>query len=243
MINYIDAHSHFSDDLLKNKNRYISKGICGTICNATVETDWNKISENVVKNDFFAGAIGIHPWMISEIKNGWEDRLGKKLEENKLLMVGEIGLDKNKPDIDSQIICFIKQLQIAHTFNRGAHIHCVGMWDKLLHILKENIRKNPPFIVFHSYTGGAGLIKNLADKYNAFFSYSPHSINNKSEKMIDAIFATPENRLLLESDSDVLTDVIKIADTVCQIKQANQEKLMDSIYKNSILIMNNGQIK
>ncbi len=244
MSKYIDIHCHIKDISSKDTEQYLSSGIVGAICNATAEDEWAQIiSASELQNNFFSGAIGIHPWKIHEAKANWEERLIQKLQENTKLMVGEIGLDKTKDNFDFQIEYFISQLKIAHILSRGAHIHCVGAWDKMLYILKENKKQNPPFIVFHSYTGGAELIKQLQDKYNAYFSYSPRTIKNISKKAYESILMTPADRLLLESDSDKITDVIQIATQICEIKKEDKEKLIDTIYKNSIIIKNNGQTK
>ena len=244
MSKYIDIHCHIKDISSKDTEQYLSSGIVGAICNATAEDEWAQIiSASELPNNFFSGAIGIHPWNIQETKPNWEERLIQKLQENTKLMVGEIGLDKTKDNFDFQIEYFISQLRIAHILSRGAHIHCVGAWDKMLYILKENKATNPPFIVFHSYTGGAGLIKQLINKYNAYFSYSPRTIKNISKKAYESILMTPADRLLLESDSDKITDVIQTATQICEIKKEAKEKLIDTIYKNSIIIKNNGQTK
>ena len=244
MSKYIDIHCHIKDISSKDTEQYLSSGIVGAICNATTEDEWAQIiSASELPNNFFSGAIGIHPWNIQETKPNWEERLIQKLQESTKLMVGEIGLDKQKANFDFQIEYFISQLRIAHILSRGAHIHCVGAWDKMLYILKENKKQNPPFIVFHSYTGGAGLIKQLQDKYNAYFSYSPRTIKNISKKAYESVLMTPADRLLLESDSDKITDVIQIATQICEIKKEDKEKLIDTIYKNSIIIKNNGQTK
>lgn len=244
MSKYIDIHCHIKDTSSKDTEQYLSSGIVGAICNATAEDEWAQIiSASELPNNFFSGAIGIHPWKIQETKPNWEERLIQKLQESTKLMVGEIGLDKTKDNFDFQIEYFISQLRIAHILSRGAHIHCVGAWDKMLYILKENKKQNPPFIVFHSYTGGAELIKQLQDKYNAYFSYSPRTIKNISKKAYESILMTPADRLLLESDSDKITDVIQIATQICEIKKEDKEKLIDTIYKNSIIIKNNGQTK
>ena len=244
MSKYIDIHCHIKDISSKDTEQYLSSGIVGAICNATAEDEWAQIisASNLTKN-FFSGAIGIHPWNIQAAKPNWEERLIQKLQESTKLMVGEIGLDKTKDNFDFQIEYFISQLRIAHILSRGAHIHCVGAWDKMLYILKENKKQNPPFIVFHSYTGGAELIKQLQDKYNAYFSYSPRTIKNISKKAYESILMTPADRLLLESDSDKITDVIQTATQICEIKKEDKEKLIDTIYKNSIIIKNNGQTK
>lgn len=244
MSKYIDIHCHIKDISSKDTEQYLSSGIVGAICNATAEDEWAQIiSASELPNNFFSGAIGIHPWNIQETKPNWEERLIQKLQENAKLMVGEIGLDKTKDNFDFQIEYFISQLRIAHILSRGAHIHCVGAWDKMLYILKENKKQNPPFIVFHSYTGGAELIKQLINKYNAYFSYSPRTIKNISKKAYESILTTPADRLLLESDSDKITDVMQIATQICEIKKEAKEKLIDTIYKNSIIIKNNGQTK
>lgn len=186
---YSDAHCHIT--------KIPAPDIACCICNATNESDWDKIIENTNSETIF-GAIGIHPWHLDSIKPGWESRLYAKLIQNPTIMVGEIGLDKYKPDMPQQIQIFTTQIKIAGELRRPISLHCVGAWDKVMHILKAMGHNLPPAILAHGFNENAQIITQTADKYNIYFSYSAH---NSTPNLPDIIRATPNSRILTESDA------------------------------------------
>lgn len=218
MNNYIDAHCHYSG----GKN---------TFFNATRPDEWDAVVAHV--RDGGHGAIGIHPWYISDANNNAIDKLRQILAKNPKLMVGEIGLDKYRPDMDRQIEIFCQQLYIATQMRRGVHIHCVGAWDKMQKILKCRGQKLPPFILFHRYSGNVADMPRLAEKYNAFFSYN--NVNDATR-----IAQTPGARILVESDMNIPTDTTQIIQNIAAIRNTTHAEMWDILYKNFIRMVQNG---
>lgn len=179
------------------------------------------------------GAIGIHPWYIGDAHNNAIDKLRQILAENPKLTVGEIGLDKYRPDMDRQIEIFCQQLDIATQMGRGVHVHCVGAWDKMLNIMKSCGQKLPPFILFHRYSGNVADMPRLAEKYNAFFSY--HNAQD-----IVRIAQTPTNRILVESDMDIPTDTTQIVKDIAAIRHTTYAEMLNIFHKNFIRMIQNG---
>lgn len=188
MTKYFDAHCHIINQTP------IPKSI-GAICNATTQSDWQSVIDQSARQTNIWGAIGIHPWYIDNIKNTWARDLKKVLIDNPELMIGECGIDKNKNNLDKQIEIFQTHLAIAHELRRGIHVHCVGAWDVMMRILKQNQKCLPPFIMFHKYSGNPADIDRLSNEYNAYFSYHV----NASARRVQA---TPKDKILIETDSD-----------------------------------------
>lgn len=201
MNKYLDAHCHLFDVLLPDN--------IGAIVNATKPADWDAVIRLSNEKPNVWGAIGVHPWYLADLPNDWDVRLYDLLVRNPNIMVGEIGLDKHKLDMDKQIAVFVRQLEIAHNLSRGVHIHCVGAWDKVLHIFKSYAKKMPPFVLFHRFDGKAQDIVRLVNKYNAYFSYhkiTPELLSN-----------TPIDRILVETDSTNPAQVVAITDSVATL--------------------------
>lgn len=224
MPEYIDAHCHCS-----------AVPTIGAIVNAAKISDWGRVVE--LSNCGIYGAIGVHPWYISDLPADWSERLFDMLIENPDLLVGEIGLDKHKPDMESQISVFKQQLCIAHQLKRGVCIHCVGAWEHMLHMLKANRNKLPRFILAHGYTGPINQMQKLADEYNMYFSYGPRNIKNPSH-----ILSTPRDRILAETDSANSSDVINVVNQIADILHIDHREMADIIYNNTIRMLENGQI-
>lgn len=224
MNRYTDAHCH-----IITKNDY--KNIVGRISNATCEHDWQNLLQLVNQKDIFI-CLGIHPWFINTAKSGWDTRLAKILQENPKIMVGETGIDKHKPDIKTQEQVFIRHLEIAHEYKRPLHLHCVGAWDKILHIFKTHEKNMPPVIVAHNFNGSQTQITKLADKYNVYFSYSARQLSKPSAKTIANICSTPNTRLLVESDTSDDSMEFQQLDTALRTIIENKGVSTEQINKN-----------
>lgn len=217
---YIDSHCHLSSDT----------HICGVgaIYNAVQPSDWRAITSAIDDNSDIFGAVGIHPWHISSVYNGWDADLTDLLMGYPELMLGEIGLDKHWPDMDAQIAALNIQLNIAHKLNRGVCLHCVGAWDKLLFLLKQNQNELPRFILSHGYTGPVADTEKLSDRYNMYFSYGPRDLI-KPVRLI----ATPLDRILAETDSNNPENVIGVVKVISDILGIAPGKMADIIYANT----------
>ena len=244
MHKYIDAHCHLQHsenpcDVMINAQSY---GIVGAICNSATSNDWDDILALHKKCKNIYSCIGVHPWEINNIKFDWHSALHNILQNNPDVMIGECGLDKNYPDMQQQEQFFIAHLDAGHKYGRTVHIHCVGAWDRIMHILKSCGKNLPPKIVAHSFAGPANIIEQLATKYNAYFSYSPMITDSRYRRAIDALINTPQNRILIESDSDNPSVVIDVANAVAKIKSIAADKMSDIIYNNTITVLTDGQI-
>lgn len=217
---YTDAHCHI---LTPPHNEVVC-----CICNATNENDWNKVINNSNSENVFA-CIGIHPWHINNIRPGWESRLYETLAQNPTVMVGEIGIDKHKPNIEAQTQIFTTQLEIAANLKRPLHLHCVGAWDKILHIFKAMGNNMPPTILAHKFNDSPQIIEQIADKYNVYFSYS-------TESAPAIIRATPTTRILIESDTfdaeNQIQNITTTTDHIAEITQFDPNEISEQIYEN-----------
>ena len=234
MQKYIDAHCHILSD--ETMNAAVARGVGRFIVNSTAPADWAAVVNMAQRENVF-GAIGIHPWYVSEIYDGWDTELIDVLNKNPDLMVGEIGLDKNRGDIDAQEPVFRRQLQIAHDMARVAHVHCVGAWGQMVNIL--HVENLPPAMVLHCFSGAPELVRELT-ACGAYFSFGADVMNINHKKMRDAVAVADENRILVESDAADGTMPDKIPDVVAEIAKIrgkNADDLVKIIYENTMGIL------
>ena len=203
------------------------------ICCSVGEDDWKKLINimNSDKNVF--GAFGIHPWVIESVKDGWENRLYDLLNTNRDFMVGEIGLDKYKPNMEKQISVFTKQLEIAIQLKRNVFIHCVGAWDKIFHILKQYQRNKLPLMIAHGFNGSDEILHKLLNNYNVMFSFS------EIDKDLDSsrIQEIDENKILVETDGKSNNNLSELIDKIANVK--NNNDISNIIYNNTKQVLQN----
>ena len=122
--------------------------------------------------------------------------------------------------------------QIAIKLKRSVFLHCVGAWDKILHILKQYKKSELPTIVAHGFNGSVEILDTLINNGNVFISFNkvaPEYIQN-----------TPINKILVETDGKnniVLSDMV---DKISNIKSENNAG--EIIYENTLKVLRNGQI-
>lgn len=230
---YLDAHCHLTPDVDLDTmlSRAAKIGVDGMLCNAAQFSEWDDIINATRLCSSVHGAIGIHPWHISHAPENWATILQDLLHQNPELSVGEIGLDKNYPDIDAQQDAFVTQLNIAYQLGRGVSVHCVGLWDRLFDVLRMCQNKLPRFLVLHSYSGPAFNMEKSANQFNLYYSYGPRNLLMR--RFSDCVTHTPLSRLLIESDGSnpsVLPDVLN---AIARELNLAPSHLSDIIYSNS----------
>lgn len=236
---FFDAHTHLQmiSDLPTEIQKANNVGVRDFICNSTGPNDWKKVISISKEHSNIHIALGVHPAYILNLPEHWLENLETLLWTHSKAHIGEIGLDKLKPEMDLQEEVFAKQLRLAHKLNRPAHIHCVRAWDRLLHIFKTQYGQMPPKILLHSHHGNADLIEEMAKKYNAYFSYSSIFLPENRLKVRACIKATPENRIMIESDAPDLTsspaDIPHLVSQMAKIVGKDTSQMQQILYRNA----------
>ncbi len=226
MQKYIDAHCHYIAPVPDG-------AVCGFIYNSARPCDWS-VAVDAMRVNGGAGAIGVHPWYVDELSCDWVDQMAQLLRANPKLMVGEIGLDASRGDIDAQMPVFIRQLDLAREFGRVAHIHCVRAWDKILHIFATH--KMPPAVVLHGFRGTPEIVSAIMRHANAYFSFGANP--GATARAIEP------DRILVESDAASISVARGILPrTVAQIADlvgCNAQTMAETIYNNTQRMIKNG---
>ena len=225
----IDAHSHV--DYITHHHQ---TDVVGTVVCTTKESEWNALSNLCNQDTNIYGVFGVHPWFVDSVEDGFELRLEHLLKNNTSYMIGEIGLDKNKPDMDKQIDVFIKQFNVAVRLHRTMFVHCVGVWDKILHILKQYKKSELPTIVFHAFKASNDILQNLLSCYdNVMFSFNKNVVYSRNSR----IEQIPINRILVESDGKTDIELKYIIERIVELK--HDVDIDNFIYDNTLKVLYN----
>ena len=149
----IDTHCHlfrsYYEDLdnlivkLKENNIYCIVNGCEYFSNIE--------SVELSNNDNIYAAVGYQPTELDNIGDDYIEVLEGMLDNNKVVAIGEIGLDYywNKDNRNIQIEVFKKQLELASKYNLPVIIHSRDAVGDVYNILKEyNVRG-----VIHAFSG------------------------------------------------------------------------------------------
>ncbi len=92
--------------------------------------------------------VGIHP---NDATDDWRTELQelevllKQKEQNKIVGIGEAGIDKHYPDynLQRQVDAFRAQIELALTYDVGLVVHSRDAYDETLRALEEYVRHEP----------------------------------------------------------------------------------------------------
>ncbi len=204
-VRFYDAHNHLQDERFAEQREHIvavaaQNGIARMVVNGSCEEDWPPVAELAQKFPQVLPSFGYHPWYLHERTADWQPALVRALDSTPSA-VGEIGLDRWKPDLpyEAQEEAFVWQLRLATERNVAASIHCLQAWGRLHELLRENPRPARGFLL-HSYGGSKEMIEPLA-KLGAYFSFPGYFMQERKARQRETFQHVPLERLLIETDA------------------------------------------
>jgi TatD DNase family protein len=233
---YIDSHCHlykFNEIEIKRiiKNRDIiilsvSEDLESSLKNLVL----SQLNENVIP------AVGIHPWNVENINENTFKIIEDIIKENKIKILGEIGLDKKfKPEtFEKQKEIFEKFLNLAKEYDLNLNLHTPNASNEVFDLLiKYDIKK----AYFHWYSGDEKLLEEIIDKGYFIGINVATIINEKYKRYIE--IANIKN-IITESDGpynykgiilhpDLLRDLYRL---ISNIRKIDLEELSNIIQTN-----------
>lgn len=175
-------------------------GVVRMVVNGTSPADWPRVLALAQTFPAVLPSFGCHPWHLQALPPDWLDCLTQLLDTVPSA-IGEIGLDRWKPDLpyDGQEEVFAAQLRLAARRNLPVTIHCLQTWGRLTELLQAGPLPSCGFLL-HSYGGPRELVKPLAE-LGAYFSFSGHFAHPRKERQRKTFRHVPADRLLIETDA------------------------------------------
>lgn len=206
----IDTHSHINfEDYKENFVSFIddlkNNEIDNVIIPGVEPSSFDEIISLCEKYDILYGAIGIHPSEAKTYTEEVEKEILKKIKHNKIVAIGEIGLDyyweQETKELQKEV--FRKQLKIAEELRVPVLIHDREAHEDTFEILQEFKLEN---VVFHCFSGNVEFAKRCINKgYYIAIGGVVTFKNAKDLKEVAKI--TPLDKLLLETDAPYLAPV------------------------------------
>ncbi len=204
----IDTHCHLEMDAFDSDREEVAKRVqeAGLEAVITIGSDFQGCKgavELAGKYDFVYAAVGIHPHDARDFNEEILDQLKAWVKSNKVVAVGEIGLDyhydHSPRDIQREV--FARQLRFAKEMDLPVVIHSREAKEDTLRILEESgIEKG----VMHCFSGD----REMAEKAMAMGLHisiaGPVTFKNATG-LRDIAKRIPDERLLVETDAPYLT--------------------------------------
>lgn len=236
----IDTHSHINfDDYKENFDSFLKdikdNGTDYVIIPGVEPSTFDEIISLCEKYDMLFAAIGIHPSEAKTYTTEVEKEIYEKLKNEKVIAIGEIGLDyyweQETKELQKEV--FRKQLKIAEELQIPVLIHDREAHEDTFNILQEFNLKD---VIFHCFSGNSEFAQKCIEKgYYIAIGGVVTFKNAKDLKEVAKI--TPLEKLLLETDAPYLAPVpfrgklntpayLKyIAQEIANIKEIDVEKV------------------
>lgn len=209
MTEIFDTHCHLMSEEYKNdeieeiiKNAKLSGVNIINNVGYNIDSSLSAVYQALQYKNIYA-TIGIHPIDIIEHSINDLYKIDELAHIDKVIAIGEIGLDYNNPNISQNLQkeWFIKQIKIAKNHNLPIVIHCRNAYEDCYNILVEqNIKKG----VMHCYNGdieNAQKIINLG----LYISFSGILTFKNTKNLQMVVKKIPLNKILVETDAPYLT--------------------------------------
>ncbi len=202
----IDTHCHLNENDYDNINEVIDKMSSHYMIASGSDNNENKkvIKLINVYNNIY-GTIGIHPNCIGNNIDKDIKYLEENIKNEKVVAIGEIGLDYHYDNHDKEIQkeIFIKQIKLATKYNKPIVIHSRDAFKDTYEIIEKYCPKTMK-ITFHCYSYSKESAVML-QKYNVKFGISGVVTFKNNKKLKEVVEYLSLNDLLSETDSPYLT--------------------------------------
>ena len=203
----IDTHSHIYydkytdiDDVIDRAHKNnISKIICVGVDIKSSE----KSIDLAEKYDMIYATAGYHPHESKDTDVNYLNELENFLSHNKVVALGEIGLDffYKHSDKKTQIKVFEEQLELAKSLNMPCVIHNRESDKELIESIKNTNNNNG---VIHCFASNLDLANKLL-KLNFHLSFT--GLITFVEELKEVVKNIPIEKMMVETDSPYLTPV------------------------------------
>jgi len=209
---YFDTHVHLDDEQFDADCQYVldrarQAGVQTLVCpGITADSSANVVRLAEAYPAVYA-AVGIQPNYCAEGGAADWDRVVAMAESNRVVAVGETGLDRHWDftPFDVQQVYFDRHLQLAVRLDLPVIIHCREAEADLLPMLRQAVARGPLRGVLHAFSGDRSVAEQFLELglYVSFAGAVTYR-NKKFEPLRQAAASIPPDRLLIETDSPYL---------------------------------------
>ncbi len=245
-----DSHAHYDDEAFDKDREELLAGLkengVGCVVNISASLDTcEKTLDLINKYDFIYGAIGVHPSETGELKAGDEEKLKKWACNDKIVAIGEIGLDYYypEPSRECQKKWFKKQVEIAKELKLPLVIHSRDAAADTLSLIKEEKAYDYGGVI-HCFSYEKEMAKQYIDM-GFYLGIGGVVTFKNARKLKEAVEYAPMDRIILETDCPYLapepfrgkrndSSLIKyVAEQIGLIKGMSAQEVIEITYENA----------
>ena len=214
-----------------------------SICNSL--GDFFQIYDNLKTASNVYHAIGVSPSEVANPGLGWEQKVLKGASFDRVIAIGEIGLDYYRKfgDKRSQVELFIHQLDIAKRLELPVIIHNREAGTDILEILRDRIPERGG--ILHCYSEDWEYAEKALD-LNLYISFAGNVTYRNAKNLHETAARMPLDRILIESESPFMVPsrykgkrnkpayLREVAEAIAEIRDEPIEDVSAALFENSL---------
>ncbi|MBR5329327.1 MAG: TatD family hydrolase [Firmicutes bacterium] len=202
-----DTHAHLNDKaFLEDAEEALQRALDAGVTRINVVGCDPEMSAKAVelaeKHEAIYAAVGIHPSDADKYDDAFEEQLRRWAALDKVVAIGEIGLDYHYEDDiahDIQQDVFRRQLRLAKELMLPVVIHSRDAMEDTVRILREEQPEDGFRGVFHCFSGSWEQAQVVLDMGFYIGFDGPLTFKN-SKKLPRVAMEMPADRILIETD-------------------------------------------
>lgn len=205
-----DSHTHLnSPEFINDVPRFLKQAEDLDVVKMTIVGSNSELNRDAIKlaqayPQLYA-AVGWHPEDAKFYDAEAEKVLEQQLEEDRVVALGEIGLDyhwdSSPQDVQRRV--FKRQIEIAKAHHLPIVVHNRDAFEDTYNIIKS-VGIEETGGVMHSFNGDPEWLKKFLD-LGMMISYSGVASFKNAHEVHDSVRATPLDRMMVETDAPYLT--------------------------------------
>ncbi len=210
----IDSHAHLDDEDFDVDREEVIGGLeaagIDLVVNIAADLPSSEASVALAKeHPRIYATVGVHPHEAKTYDDEVEARLRELAKEEKVVALGEIGLDFHYDfsprDVQRQV--FKRQLALAHELGLPIVIHSREADQETFDLIKAHMEEHPEDrVLIHCYSGSVELMREYT-KRGAYIALGGTTTFKNARVPKEVAKEVPLTKLLLETDSPYLTPV------------------------------------
>ncbi|MBQ8588142.1 MAG: TatD family hydrolase [Clostridia bacterium] len=246
-----DTHAHLNDSRFDDDREQLIESLNSSGVGAYCEIGYDmpssvKAAQLADKYSFVYAAVGVHPHDSKDMTNEDLPVLADLYAKEKVVAIGEIGLDYyyDNSDREVQREWFARQLDLAKSIDAPVVIHSRDAMEDTINILKSHGNGDG---IIHCYSGSKESARILLDM-GYYISFAGPVTFKNAVTALEVIDYVPLDRILVETDSPYLAPVpyrgkrncpvyvAEVARKIAEIKGMTFEEISKITFDNAMRI-------
>ena len=245
-----ETHAHYDDEDFDADREELLASLAahgiGTVVNIGASLAGSEATVKLAEQyPFIYGAVGVHPSEVEELTEEGEERLRAWCSHEKIVAVGETGLDYHYPEpaVSVQKEWFARQLVLAGEVKLPVIIHSREAAKDTLDIMQAH-RAGDIGGVVHCFS----YAKEMAREYlnmDFYFGIGGVITFKNAKKLKEAVQYIPMDKILLETDSPYLSpephrgernsslNLPFVAEAIAELKGISSEEVVETTERNA----------